>query len=388
METRHLAWLREELGGQPDSRAVEAIEAVLVEATESNRLRAAEAISTLAPRPMPVAYLGAAALLALGAPASFYDWVVLHGDDGGQVLWAVDDEGLDLEPALDFLGRLLEQPATQDSAARCLGRLGAPAAGYTVRLKELVREQGVPDAAEALGALGDRDSIDLLIDAVRQQEDEVLQEYALRGLANLGAAAAPAVPVVRGLVGHDEVLIATEAVEALREIGARDAATADALSAALHGEQELDRYIALLRAVGSLGAGSESARAELRGALEGEEGPKRCAATVAQYLLDGDPGPVREAIGDPGTGVETAAILRFWEIELDPFFEALVGLLGRYREVAEEQRAPLVRLASLAGDKALAVLQAIAQDETAEASGARDAARQLLDERAGEPQPG
>ena len=380
METRHLAWLLKELEDQPDSRAVETIKAVLANDTESNRLQAAEAIVALAPRPMPMAQLGASALLALGAPASFYEWVTQHGDDGGQVLWAVDEDGLDLEPALDFVGRLLEQPATQESAARCLGRLGAPAAGYAPRLRELVEEHGVPDAAEALGALGDLDSIELLTSAVRQTEDDVLQEYALRGLGNLGAAAEPAVPVIRGLVGHDEIVIATVAVNALREIGARDAATADALAAALRDEQDPDRCAALLRTVGSLGAPSRAARIELQSALESGDLPKRCAATVARYLSDREPGPVRDAISNPETGVETATVLRFWEVGLDPFFEPLLALLGRYREVKEEELPPLVGLASLAGAKAMAGLQAIAADETTSRSGAQDFARQVLDE--------
>ncbi|MHC4452456.1 MAG: HEAT repeat domain-containing protein [Planctomycetota bacterium] len=290
-------------------------------------------IEALAPQKMPAAHYGASALLEFGPDAApaLKRWLLAHDSRALAVLWATLNNSVDPSAGLEAFGELLDHDDTAlvAAAVAAVGNCGPSGLRYADRLRALA-ETGSDSwlrshAMRALGQVGSKE-IDLLIKAVREgDEDENLA--AIAALGRFGPDAREAVDAICDSLDLDAPQNAMAASLALIRIGERSPRVGDALAAAIADTEDPDVGPELLRAIGALGAPSPAARAALAEALLSEGADKRAAATIADYLVSGNPAAVRANLA------ETAWFLREWQIDPEPFADRILSSLeARSRE--------------------------------------------------------
>lgn len=224
--------------------------------------------------------------------------------------------------------------------ALALGRIGDPRAAPALVRMLADREAEVRSAAAfALGLLGagaGREGIDALISSLDDPEGGV-RDAALDALGR--AAGAGDLPRLASLLGGKDPARRAAAARALGLCGQRgeafDAATADALSAALSDAQEPVRFMAAFALFrGGFAASPARATAALRRGLEGDDSFEVRALAI-RALAKGnalDDGALDRAMRDPDDRVVATAMAAVAALEEARRCPAAVRALGRAAE--------------------------------------------------------
>lgn len=189
----------------------------------------------------------------------------------GAALAALVAAGKPAVPAL--IAALDSQDASaSEGAAIALGALGVNARGAVPALEALLRRKGRSPtlpvrAAQALGRIGE---IEWLMSATAGKEDGVPQYLGVEGLGGAGPAAAPAVPLLMGLLNGDDGPTQMQAATALGKIGPAAAAAVPRLGVLSHSSLNFVRSAAgdALRRIGTPEAVEAGTSYERRKAVE------------------------------------------------------------------------------------------------------------------------
>ena len=318
MQEQYIHWLKND---RKDDAAFVAVLDGLLEAPDDAERRSAATAAVIALDPVdeaPLSHLVPTALLALGEADAFRSWVLAHIDRCPIVLQPLPDSGVDLAPGLETFGELLQRN-DEDlvvHVVRCIQKIGAPAAKFAPRLRELrylsMDAMFQTEITQAMARMGvpDDSAVGELMEHARQTRNKDLRCEALQTMAELGAGAQPAVPMLLRLLDDKDLVVANLATYALTRSGAPEAA--DALATALLDESDSDRYAAILQCLGEIDPWSESAHNAVQNALDGKDLLKRAHAAVALFMARGARGPVEEALADANTRPDVEMLLAAW----------------------------------------------------------------------------
>ena len=165
---------------------------------------------------------------------------------------ALAERGAAALPAAERLRQLLTDPDVRLVAARALRSIGPDAEGAADAIAVLFDEDDSyvrMIGALALGGLGEQ-SVSALRKALRDREPQVVK-IAGHALADLGPAAAPAVPDLIPMIGHENEQVRRAAFKAVQGIGPAAAPAVDALVREFERQGGHNEYIA--RAIGAIG---------------------------------------------------------------------------------------------------------------------------------------
>jgi len=168
------------------------------------------------------------------------------------------ERGADALPAAERLKELLTDPDVRLVAARALRAIGPNAKGAANAIAVLFDDDDAyvrMVGALALGGLGEQ-SINALRKALRDRTPMVIK-IAGHALGDLGPAAAPAVPDIIPLIGHETELVRRAVFKAIEGIGPAAAPATEALVREFERQGGHNEYIA--RAIGAIGSGAKAA---------------------------------------------------------------------------------------------------------------------------------
>lgn len=168
------------------------------------------------------------------------------------------DRGEAALPANKALQALLTDPDVRLVAARALRAIGPKASGAADAIAVMFDDQDAfvrMTATMALGGLGEQ-SIEGLRRALRDIDPQVVR-IAGQSIRDLGPAAAPAVPDIIPLIGHEIDAIRRAAFAAVEGIGPGAAPALDALIKEFLRQEGRNEYIA--RAIGAIGPDAKAA---------------------------------------------------------------------------------------------------------------------------------
>ena len=168
------------------------------------------------------------------------------------------ERGRDALPAAKRLEQLLTDPDVRLVAARALRAIGPKAKGAADAIAVLFDDDDAyvrMVAALALGGLGEQ-SVAALRKALRDREPEVIK-IAGHALADIGPAAAPAVPDLIPMIGHDNEQVRRAAFKAIEGIGRAAAPATDALVREFERQGGHNHYIAW--SLAAIGPGAKAA---------------------------------------------------------------------------------------------------------------------------------
>ena len=168
------------------------------------------------------------------------------------------DRGEEALPAAERLKALLRDPDVRLVAARALRAIGPQAKGAADAIAVLFDDDDAyvrMIGALSLGGLGEQ-SVAALRKALRDRDPLVIK-IAGHALGDLGSAAAPAVPDLIPMIGHENEAVRRSAFKAVEGIGTGAAPTAEALVREFERQGSHNHYIAW--ALAAIGPGAKAA---------------------------------------------------------------------------------------------------------------------------------